>query len=216
MATDPDPMNPAGDEPDPRSDATNPPGLRAQIAAVIAAVRRVATAHIELAKAEAGEIMGEVGRVALLGGLAFGVLLLAGFLLPIGGLLFLGDWLLGSIGWGVLLGGLLLLDIAVLAVLVALGIGGARLGLQLGAAAVIGIVVGLTLGVVLHVDRQVAGGLGAFVWLLAWPVAMGMGVARTGVDTDALKARFWPSTTIETTKETIEWVRQRTPLGPKS
>jgi hypothetical protein len=209
VATDADPI-------DPRGDATNPPGVRAQIAAVIAAIRRVISAHVELAKAEAGEIMGEVGRVAALGGLAFGVLFLAALLLPIGGLLFLGEWLFGSIGWGVLLGGFLLLDIAVLAVLVGLGINGGRLGLQFASAAAIGIAVGLALGAVLRVDRQVAAALGTLVWLLAWPGAMGIGVSRSGVDTDALKARFWPSTTIETTKETIEWVRRRTPLGPKS
>ena len=33
---------------------------------------------------------------------------------------------------------------------------------------------------------------------------------------DSLKARFTPSQTIETTKETIEWVREQTPLGRKS
>jgi hypothetical protein len=41
-------------------------------------------------------------------------------------------------------------------------------------------------------------------------------VAREGIDGDALKARFWPDETITTTKETIEWVRERTPLGPRS
>jgi hypothetical protein len=45
---------------------------------------------------------------------------------------------------------------------------------------------------------------------------MGAAVARRGVDTDALKARFIPTATIETTKETIEWVREQTPLGRKS
>ena len=44
---------------------------------------------------------------------------------------------------------------------------------------------------------------------------MGAGVAREGIDMDVLKARFWPRETIETTKETIEWVRKRTPLGPR-
>ncbi len=64
MATAPDPTNEAGNTADPPGHATNPPGLRAQIAAVIAAVRRVATAHVELAKAEAGEILDEVPAVA--------------------------------------------------------------------------------------------------------------------------------------------------------
>ena len=52
--------------------------------------------------------------------------------------------------------------------------------------------------------------------LIAWPILAGYGVARRGIDTEALKARFYPTQTIETTKETIEWVRERTPLGPKS
>jgi len=54
------------------------------------------------------------------------------------------------------------------------------------------------------------------VGLIAWPSTMGASLARTGVDTDALKQRFWPAATIDTTKETIEWVRARTPLGPRS
>jgi hypothetical protein len=39
---------------------------------------------------------------------------------------------------------------------------------------------------------------------------------RTGVDGEALMKRFTPTETIELTKETIEWVRARTPLAPKS
>ena len=42
---------------------------------------------------------------------------------------------------------------------------------------------------------------------------MGLAVSRSGIAGEALKARFYPSTTIDTTKETIEWVRSRTPLG---
>ena len=45
---------------------------------------------------------------------------------------------------------------------------------------------------------------------------LGAGIARGGFDSDALKDRFWPAKTIEATKETIEWVRERTPLSPKS
>ena len=64
-------------------------------------------AHVELAKAEAGEIAGEVGRVAALGALAIGLVIFAVFLLVIGTSLWLGEWLLGSMGWGVLHGFLL-------------------------------------------------------------------------------------------------------------
>ena len=69
------------------------------------------SSHIELAKAEAGEIMGEIGRAALFAAVAFGALLLLGFLLPIGIFLFVGDWLFGSIGWGVLHGTLFLVAV---------------------------------------------------------------------------------------------------------
>jgi hypothetical protein len=40
-------------------------------------------------------------------------------------------------------------------------------------------------------------------------------MVRQGFDGEALKARFWPTQTIETTKETIEWLREQRPLGPR-
>ncbi|MEW5989869.1 MAG: hypothetical protein AB1736_00810 [Chloroflexota bacterium] len=265
---------------------TDAPGLREQLAAVIAAARRIVTAHLDLAKAELGAIMGEVGRVAALGGAAFALVLLAALLLPIGLLLFLGEWLYGSLGWGVLLGSILLLDAAATAVLVALGLPGSRLardavlaialgvvvgivlGLDLtnrawtaagdeflpgvdvgfrplaiavlslavvfgivgligalraaGGSAVGGLVAGAAVGIVLGAVTAIAMGprvgaaFGTLTWLLAWPAFMGLDAARSGIDGEALKARFYPGETIETTKETIEWVRQRTPLGRKS
>ena len=39
---------------------------------------------------------------------------------------------------------------------------------------------------------------------------------RTGVDGEAIMKKFTPEETIGLTKETIEWVRARTPLAPKS
>jgi hypothetical protein len=281
LATDPDPTSSPGG-------ASDPPSLREQIAAVIAAARRLLTAHIELGKAEAGEIMGEVGRAAILGGLALGLLLVAGMLLPIGLFLFLGEWLFGSIGWGVLLGFFLLIDIALVAALVALGISGGRIGRAFLVAVVFGVIVGIVLGLdltnrgwtlaaesilpamdpanrplalaaaalaiiggllgliggirsgggaggairgliagaivgallgvltAIALGPRVGAAVGVLTTLIAWPAMVGLDVSRAGVDTDALKARFYPSQTIETTKETIEWVRQRTPLGPKS
>jgi len=41
-------------------------------------------------------------------------------------------------------------------------------------------------------------------------------VARDGIDEEALKARFVPQATIDTTKETIEWAKAKVPFGPKS
>ena len=66
-------------------------------------VGRLAQAHVELAKAELSEIMEHVQRVAALFGAAIGLVLYAVLLVVIGTSLFLGEWLFGSIGWGVLL-----------------------------------------------------------------------------------------------------------------
>jgi hypothetical protein len=252
-----------------------------------AAAVHLVNAHVALAKAELGDILDEIKGVVALAGVAIGALILAGLLIGVGILLFLGEWLFGSMGWGILHGSLLLTGVAIAAVLAALGYGGSRIGLNFGLAAVIGIVVGLGLGldltnrgwstlgnaiatnvpadirplVVAAVTLAILGGLlglivgargggivgaivgllvgavagalvgaltavalgprvgaaiGVTVALIAWPVLMGIGVARTGIDTDKLKDRFYPKTTIDTTKETIEWVRKRTPLGPTS
>ena len=56
------------------------------------------------------------------------VVILAGLLAVIGTALFLGEWLLGSLGWGVLHGILAFTGIAVAAGLLALGVGGDRIG----------------------------------------------------------------------------------------
>jgi hypothetical protein len=219
-ATRGDPLDYAQDPVSPETDAPSadspPPGLRAQLAAVWGAVRRLLGAHLELARAEAGEIGAEIRRVALLAGLAFGALFVLGMLLPIGLLLFLGDLLFGSIGWGVAIGTFALIDVAVLAVLVALGIRRGPLGGAFLVAVLIGAVVGLLLSLTRAFGLPPLVAIGITLGLLAWPIAAGYLAARAGIDTEALKARFYPSQTIETTKETIEWVRARTPLGPRS
>ena len=42
---------------------------------------------------------------------------------------------------------------------------------------------------------------------------MAADIARTGVDVEALKARFTPTQTIETSKETLEWLQSKMPPG---
>ena len=37
-----------------------------------------------------------------------------------------------------------------------------------------------------------------------------------GIDSDAIREELTPRVTMETTRETIEWVRKQTPLGRKS
>ena len=281
-------MRPEAGTPASQAAAGDPPGLRTQVGATFEAGKRLVRAHVDLAKTELGEIVDEVKRMVALGGAAIGILLLAAMLLFVGGLLFLGEWLFGSIGWGVLLGFLLLLDIALVLFLAALDVSGKRIGTSFVIAAVIGVGVGLVLGLdVLHqgwqalgdavasnqiadqgtrttvtaiaglaiiagllgflggirsglkaaiggllvaaiigaiigwitatpVSAQVGAALGVLVALIAWPILAGLDVARRGIDSEALANKFKPDETINLTKETIEWVRARTPLVPKS
>ena len=270
----------------PRASGTTP-GLREQLTATRDAGLRLVRGHVELARAELADIVDEIKKVALLAGLVIVALLAVSLLLPIGLSLFIGETLFGSMGWGILHGTLLFVGLAMAAVIVALGAGGARVGVDFIIAALVGVVVGLILALNLAnrlwtsladavvpgmaadvrpfvvgavvaaavlgtlgllVGARGGGAIGAFVGavalailgailgaitavvfsprvgaaigvtvaLLAWPIAMGARLARDGVDTEQLQARFWPDETIETTKETIEWVRERTPLGRRS
>jgi hypothetical protein len=97
---------------------------------------------------------------------------------------------------------------------------GARSGGLTGA--LTGLVTGFVLG----------GALGAFTAItFTWHVAIAIGlalalglatalmgseVATSGIDAEALKARFYPQATIDTTKETIEWAKARIPGAPRS
>ena len=279
-------MSPGAPPPSSEPATGEPPGLRAQFGATIEAGRRLVRAHVDLAKTEIGEIVGEVKRMVALGALALGAMLMVGLLLFLGGLLFLGEWLFGSIGWGVLLGVVLLIDVAAMAVLLGLDVDGRRIGTSLGIALVAGVAVGivmaldlthrgwasvgdsiaaaydantrtvlLAIGVsagvlgmlgfvtgirsgfghawgrllvwaiigvfvglltVVSIPGTVGAALGVLVFLITWPVLAGRDVIRTGIDGDALTKKFVPQQTIDLTKETIEWVRARTPLVPKS
>ncbi len=274
--------------PAPGAQRPAPKGLREQLSATIAAAVRIARAHVSLAQAEFGEILAEGKRVGILAGIAFALLLFAGLLLPIGLTLFVGEWLFGSIGWGLLLGtelmiggaavlvfaalyvpigrilGRLLVALLVgiiLAILLALDVPnhgfasvGASVipsidpgprplvaGLALGAlvGAILGIlaglvrrlgvggtvgaaiglaILGLVVGAIVAIDYSpaVAIALGLALALALWPILVAIDTYRRGIDLEALKNRFYPRLTVETTKETIEWVRKQRPLGPKS
>jgi len=247
---------------------------------------RLANAHVELLKAELAVTAQELGLIV---GLAIVALLLA-FLLVclvyVGTFLFLGEWLFGSIGWGVLLGTLLLVDVAVVLVLLALDVKAGRLGssfilalvaglgvgvvlalnltyrgwtalgdavasaydpstrtmlLAIGALAAIGAILGLLsrmrggvgeaiggvvmgaligalLGglTVIQIPAQAGAATGVLVTLIAWPILAAREVMQTGIDGEAIMKKFTPDETIGMTKETIEWVRARMPLAPKS
>jgi hypothetical protein len=242
-------------------------------------------AHIDLAKAEMEGVGREIGRAGGLAAAAIALLILMSLLVAIGGMLFTGEWLFGSIGWGVLLGAELLIAVALTLVLVALyvpGLGrdaviallpGIAVALLLGLnlpnelfkrigeasnlsvdPAVLPLVVGLALvgvlGALVGLFTGARGGgakgafaglfagalagalLGAFLsntfglrvgialgiatFLAAWAGFMGLRVRRQGIDLEALKTRFIPQATIDTTKESIEWAKARVGREPKS
>ncbi|HYH92898.1 MAG TPA: hypothetical protein VD763_07050 [Candidatus Saccharimonadales bacterium] len=258
--------------------------MRAQISATRDAAFRLARAHIDLAKAEATTIGGQIARVAALAGIAIAVVIVAVLLLIIGTSLFLGEWLLGSMGWGVLHGLLLFVGIALACGLAAVGVSGTRLARALAAGVAVGILFALIFGLALpnqvyarigdalvpgvepgvrplvvgaaiwgllglaggifaalRLDAagprvaallgltvfglifgaftantfgwQVSIGLGITAGYLTWIALMAIDIARTGVDVEALKARFYPTQTIETSKETLEWLQKRMPPG---
>jgi hypothetical protein len=58
---------------------------------------------------------------------------------------------------------------------------------------------------------QVGIALGVAAAYLTWIVMMAIDISRTGIDTEALQARFIPTQTIETSKETLEWLKRRLP-----
>jgi hypothetical protein len=253
------------------------PGLGEQFGRTRKALFGLIGSHISLARAEFSEIAGQIKRVAALAGAALFLLLLTSLLIFVGVLLFAGEAIFGSMGWGVLLGAELLIAIAGLLVLaifelgwsrvggafvVALGVGlvvggllsydwvalnrnnpglpsepwfailsgaillglvGALLGSSFGrsiasAGAVAGVVLGALLGWLGSVGPgvRVASAIGLAFLLLIWPITAAVLLFRHGIDTAKLRERFVPSQTIETTKETIEWVRAQMPLGPKS
>jgi hypothetical protein len=243
-------------------------------------------AHIDLAKAEFSEIADRLKQVAILGSLALGCGFTLLLLAPLGILLFLGEWLFGSIGWGVLLGSELMLAFTVVFLVAAVGVSARTILVGLVVSAIVGIVVGVILGlnltnqgwvrlgdsiagnivpewrvivvavgssaIVLGIllallgllraglgglvggliggvilgaaiggltaisySVEVAAAMGVSVALAVWPVLVVLPLVRQGIDMEELKARFWPQQTIDTTKETIEWVREQTPLGRK-
>ena len=107
-----------------------------------AALRRMIDAHIALAKAEIGLIADKAKvTVALVAG-ALALVIFAALVATVGTPLFLGEWVFGSMGWGILHAVLFGLAVAVALVLRALDFSAARLGWTLVAAAFVGFLVG--------------------------------------------------------------------------
>jgi hypothetical protein len=272
--------------------------VRAQLGATRDAFRRLIDAHVDLAKAEFSQIGAAVAQLAGLVGCAIVLLLFTAFMLVLGSALFLGEWLFGSLGWGVLHATLIFVALALMAVMVGLAFSPVRLFLWFLLSFVLGVVVSLVLGFdvfnriygvigdallpgVSAADRPLVTGVllvgliglvlgligffstagagafrerpgnallqlvlvllvgflyGAFIGAVtaityAWRPAFGLGLAvgyalwivflvadlfRTGIDDEALKERFYPSRTIDTTKETLEWLQKRMPRENES
>ena len=142
-------------------------------------------------------------------------------------------------GVGLVVGGLLAADwasiskgnsgiaaepwLSILSGAILLGVVCALLGSSFGrgiasAAAIGGIVLGTLLGWLASFGPgvRVAVALGLAIVIVMWPITDAVLLFRKGIDTKKLRERFVPEVTIETTKETIEWVRAQMPLGPKS
>jgi hypothetical protein len=75
-------------------------GLGAQFGRTRAAFVALFQAHLDLLKAELGEIVGQIKGMAAAAGCALVIALMTFALIYVGGFLFLGEWLYGSIGWG--------------------------------------------------------------------------------------------------------------------
>jgi hypothetical protein len=178
-----DPERPPSDPLRPEEPAsagpTRPRGFIAQIGATRDAILSLVRAHINLARAEADDIKGEVTRASALGGLAIGAGILLAFFLPIGGFLFLGEWIFGSIGWGLLLGSELLIALAVTAVLNALRVPG------LGRDALIALVIAILAGIVagLSLPNQLFARIGEALNLAVDPAVrpLVVGVVLVGI-----------------------------------
>lgn len=109
------------------------------------AIMRVLRAHIALLRAELAITGRELGIII---GLAVGALVIAilvGILLYVGTFLFLGDWLFGSMGWGIIHGTLIG---AVFIAFVAIDLAGGDLS-RYGLGALVGIVVTIILAALL-------------------------------------------------------------------
>ena len=90
---------------------------------------------------------------------------------------------------------------------------GGSIGTMIGSA-LLGAAVGLLTAAA--PGPRVGAAVGVAIGLIAWISLMGAALAGGGFDTDKLKERFWPARTIEVTKETIEWARERMPLMRRS
>ena len=268
----------------PQAGSAQPRGLGEQARQLRAAAERLVRAHIDLARAELSEIAGEIKQIVGLVGLALGLVFFALLLIFVGLPLFLGEFLFGSLGWGVLLGVLFAVAVAATAIAAAVGARSRGIALAIFSGVVVTVAIALALGSDLAFqgaawlaarasealrisppagwDTIVAGAIaGALIGLVlffliglaqwrslrgalglrvdgfvlgailgalcgaghySWPLAVANGLvlgflvwivgsvgAATSADTAARFSHLTPTTTIDTARETWEWVRAR-------
>jgi hypothetical protein len=130
------------------------PGLREEIGQTRDAISRLVRAHVDLLRAELAEIADRIKVIAALGGILAGIAFFVSVLLVVGAFLFLGEWLFGSIGWGVVDGALLGLGAVTALSLVLMSVPARTALLTFVVAVVIAVVVGL--GLAFNVPRRAA------------------------------------------------------------
>jgi hypothetical protein len=113
-------------------------------------------AHIALLKAEINDILGEVKILATQAGILLGLALMNAVLLWVGGFLFVGEWLFGSIGWGLAHGLLFGLGIIVALALAIVGSRARYSVLSFLVAAFIAVIVAFLCGINVAYDQAAA------------------------------------------------------------
>ena len=106
----------------------------------------LARAHLDLLRAELDGILAEIKVIAALAGVILAMAFFVSLLLAIGGTLFLGEWLFGSIGWGVALGALGSIALIVAAAMGLVGAPRRVVVTPLGWGVALGVVVAVVLG----------------------------------------------------------------------
>jgi hypothetical protein len=124
------------------------PGLREAIGNARGAALGLARAHLDLLKAELGEILKQVAIIVALAAIALVLAVLAGILVWVGSWLFLGEWLFGSLGWGIVHG---VLFTICLVIPIGLDLGGGEVRAWVRAL-LVSLIIGIVVGVLLSTN----------------------------------------------------------------
>ena len=95
--------------------------LGEQLGRVRSAFSRLISAHVALLRAELGDIASQIKMLLAFGSVALVLLLTMANMLYVGGFLFMGEWLFGSMGWGLAHGVLFALSLALVLVMAMVG-----------------------------------------------------------------------------------------------